>query len=1100
MLHWSILYLALLGLGEATPTISFPINSQVPPVARIGRPFSYTFASTTFNSDALPIRYSLSAAPPWLQLDSDTQTFFGTPGTSDSGVLDFSLIATDGQGPIYAPVTFIVSNNAGPGLGIPVSQQIGAYGALSGPDTLIYYPSSSFSISFGPDTFTGTSSSTSYYAQCANNTPLPSWMSFNPASLTFTGITPGFTSTIELPQTFMIELTASDVVGFAGAIATFQFTISEHELAFTTEQLAINATSGHSINSTVLQQSLILDGKPMQQGQMQSVLANAPPWVTIDSQSLTLSGTPPATAAPIEFSVSATDQYGDVANATIMIFVGNATNLIQGTIGTLQATSGEYFSYTFDSTLFAIQDTKITVVLGSASAWLSFVGNNMTLQGNVPKGLTRQQLTLSLIASLGTQTAAQDFYITVAPDANPSSNTTEMTASPSGSKSAIPSAASSTSIASVSPTTQPSSFNSTAASNDRKVAEAVVLPIVACLGLGLLILWCVKGRRRRSRERESFLSGWKRSISRPLPFFRDPLEHSNLLSPRPAMRERPSTQHTRITSEPSRLEIRKKRQSGQRSLRRYSIAPSMMSLARRADSNVVLDSSLIADDEVPLRTPETISVHRSRAALAKTPSRGHISNFSRAASGSTYRSIRAMAAGHGVPPIDNPMHAYSRFSHQSKPLSEISHHAGLGHGRNGNTWIPGSPPIESVPSDDWTTVKESTSASNSNKSTYSFPRPPTSHGRTVSTLSPIPDKEIAEETAKTKSTIRLVQVSLDRDNFIHRRSQNHSPSPLFAAAASARQTSGNAAHHFPIKSRGVEDRYADAIDDSSPSHYSRGFQTSSPLAVASSPAPPFAASSSSYLTQPPTPPCPLHGKPASPPSQSSPSTRTGKKAEPLQSGNRLIRAMRSFGWSNTNLRAAALLPVPPSPLSSGGMVSDSGEEEYISTESESSSDDDGEEADADAMRYFGDQVEAGRREDIGAASGSAVGAEAQQRLMHAELERHPNPLGWNKRSSFRASLSRALGWGVGGQEDVGGSGSSAWDWERGRETERLRGHVGDGLALGKAIGNGNRDNTNGLETVTVGDARRRSVLSHVLESPFGNGTRSGSDNGEKALV
>lgn len=69
---------------DAIPTVAFPLKSQVPPVARISKPFSYTFLNSTFSS-TLPRSYTLSNAPSWLFLDSSTRTLSGTPSVSDVG-------------------------------------------------------------------------------------------------------------------------------------------------------------------------------------------------------------------------------------------------------------------------------------------------------------------------------------------------------------------------------------------------------------------------------------------------------------------------------------------------------------------------------------------------------------------------------------------------------------------------------------------------------------------------------------------------------------------------------------------------------------------------------------------------------------------------------------------------------------------------------------------------------------------------------------------------------------------------------------------------------------------------------------------------------
>src|ERR1700692_2595497 len=106
MTLWTILYaLAVFqAVVGAIPTVTYPINSQVPPVARLSEYFSYTFSISTFSSD-LPITYTLSDAPSWLSLDDGTRTFTGTPTRNDVGsntVTAFSveLVASDESGSV----------------------------------------------------------------------------------------------------------------------------------------------------------------------------------------------------------------------------------------------------------------------------------------------------------------------------------------------------------------------------------------------------------------------------------------------------------------------------------------------------------------------------------------------------------------------------------------------------------------------------------------------------------------------------------------------------------------------------------------------------------------------------------------------------------------------------------------------------------------------------------------------------------------------------------------------------------------------------------------------------------------------------------------
>ena len=521
---WGPVLLTLVSRAAATPGISFPINSQVPPVARVLTPFSFTFSATSFSTNSPPLVYSLADAPAWLRLDSASRTFSGTPGSEDVGAMGFKLVASDSSGSSTLPVTFIVSADPGPGLGVPLSQQLSAFGPVSASQSLVLYPSQLFSISFSHDTFTDTNDQTDYYAACANNTPLPSWVNFNPQELSFTGTTPAFTSPSELPQDFGIELTASDVAGFSGAVATFHIIISEHILAFNSSIIDIELVSDQPLNSTELGNYLKLDGKPIPASAIKSVHADTPSWLAVDPQSLHLTGIPPPSITPSQFNVSVIDVYEDTASILVILSANSTTALISGELPEVNVTVGTEFSYSLDRNLFPVPGTKVALDLGSAASWLSFDASSLTLHGKAPADLNAQQIGLNVTASSASESQSQTFVLVILQQL-------VSTTSTSFSQTANATSSPPSSLATVSPTIQPKVPEDTKDGAQAKdIAAKIVLPLVAVLGigLGLLACWCYRrkkqaGRRRRQRtSSQSSVAAWKKIISRPF-FIEEPV-------------------------------------------------------------------------------------------------------------------------------------------------------------------------------------------------------------------------------------------------------------------------------------------------------------------------------------------------------------------------------------------------------------------------------------------------------------------------------------------------------------------------------------------------------------------------------------------------
>ena len=488
----------------ATPSINLPINAQVPPVARANQAYSFVFSDSTFSWAGNTIDYSLTNSPGWLRLDSSSRIFSGTPASADAGSFTAGLVATDETGSSSTSVTFVVSTDPGPGLGTPLAEQLPAFGPVPSPDSLSVLPSSALSLSFSPNTFTNTNAKTVYYAICANNTPLPSWINFNPNSLTFSGTTPPSTSPWEFPQTFQIQLIASDVIGFAEAVASFQLVIESHVLNFGRVLHIINITNGLPVAFSDLQHDLTLDGQPAKSSDIRQVVASAPPWMSFNSSTLTLTGTPPADAASQNFTVTANDIYGDTTSTVVLIQnTDSLTASFKGTFGAVNATIGTDFKYDLNSKLVVNSTTKVAVDLGTASAWLNFNSNSLELQGYVPTDSKSQPIQVTVTASQGTQKQSQNLTIDI--QSGRASNT-QTVQDHSISAKATPG-----STAVVNKTSDAKS--SVTKPRKRWIAAAVIVPI--SLTLGFLLLVCFSLKRRRRRKTEQSLSAppmWKISL------------------------------------------------------------------------------------------------------------------------------------------------------------------------------------------------------------------------------------------------------------------------------------------------------------------------------------------------------------------------------------------------------------------------------------------------------------------------------------------------------------------------------------------------------------------------------------------------------------
>ena len=147
--------------------------------------FSYTLPAATFADvdlgDSLTYSATMadgSALPSWLQFDSATGAFSGTPANGDVGSLSVKVTATDSA---FASVT--------KDLDIGVVNTNDAPTATAGSEHADAVEDAAFSYMLPADTFADVDlgDSLTYSATMADGAALPSWLHFDPASGTFSG-------------------------------------------------------------------------------------------------------------------------------------------------------------------------------------------------------------------------------------------------------------------------------------------------------------------------------------------------------------------------------------------------------------------------------------------------------------------------------------------------------------------------------------------------------------------------------------------------------------------------------------------------------------------------------------------------------------------------------------------------------------------------------------------------------------------------------------------------------------------------------------------------------------------------------------------------
>ncbi|RJE24764.1 CADG [Aspergillus sclerotialis] len=462
----------LLLFVDGSPVANYPINAQLPPVARVSQPFNFTYSPGTFTNSGSKIKYSLSKAPSWLQLDSENCALTGTPDSDDVGTETFDLVAEDDSGSASMEVTLIVAADEGPKPGKPILPQLEKTGPTSAPSTIFVHPGDSFNISFAPDTFRNTNSSTVYYATSPpDNSPLPSWIKFDPSTLEFSGSAPG--SPPSGSQSFSFNLVASDVEGFSAATLCFSIVVSTHILAFDDSAQTLDMSRGKSFASPQYYNSLKLDGEEPASDKLTDISMEGPDWVSLNKSSISISGTSPSDAVNENVTISVSDIHQDVAKLIVSL---QFSQLFTDGITGCNATIGEDFMFVFNQSVITGDAVDLEVDLGEPlSSWLQYNPDNKTLHGRIPTDTRPQKFPITLTASQGSTQNSKEFTIN-AVDSGNSGNTA-----------------------------QSSKSDSINLNKAGIISISVVIPLVF-LSIVLLLFCCWRRKRRAAKHDEGQLS------------------------------------------------------------------------------------------------------------------------------------------------------------------------------------------------------------------------------------------------------------------------------------------------------------------------------------------------------------------------------------------------------------------------------------------------------------------------------------------------------------------------------------------------------------------------------------------------------------------
>ncbi|KAI1865866.1 uncharacterized protein JN550_008124 [Neoarthrinium moseri] len=486
-------------LIRSAPVDYFPINSQLPPVARISRPFSFVFSPLTFSSPD-PISYTLVDPPSWLSIDSSDRRLFGTPEDQDipSGEvvgIPISILAEDQSGSTTVNATLVVSRNPTPEVTIPLSEQITKFGRSSGPSSLSVKPSEQFRLTFDPRTFGETD--LEYYGVSRDNTPLPSWLLFDPNSLSFSGNAPAFESLLQPPQKFDLKLIASDVVGFSSVLIPFSIIISVSELTVDSPVVILQARRGNAFRYSNLTQIIKLDGRPVAATNISSISTNnLPLWLNFDDRTWELSGMPTQSDSTSNVTVIIVDKFSNEVKVTLVIDID--TEIFRSDIHPLNVSAGTEVLVDIKPYLWNSSDVELKIYSGPKTSWVHFDASRLALLGTAPTSSSALDAEVNLKATSKTTQETESRRLLI-----------HITAAQPRSLSRIPTAP--TSIRTDSPPSQlPKDLDTQKTPNDTLLL-AILLPLFLVFIILIVSLFCFR-RRRRNRDHNHVIE-----VSAPIP-------------------------------------------------------------------------------------------------------------------------------------------------------------------------------------------------------------------------------------------------------------------------------------------------------------------------------------------------------------------------------------------------------------------------------------------------------------------------------------------------------------------------------------------------------------------------------------------------------
>jgi axial budding pattern protein 2 len=395
-------------LSAPSVSVVIPLVAQLPLIARVDEPFTWSFSKNSFVSPTNgSLEYTTSTLPHWLAFEAGALAFRGTPTAEDEGTQEIAVTAADSSSSASSSFLLSVTSQPPPQLRLAISDQFHAdnpslssvfmlspNSALSSEvPTLRIPPMWSFSIGLEGTMFIA-EDGLYYDALQADGSPLPPWISFDTKTITFGGFTPGDLT----PQTLSLMLHASDRRGFTSSRLPFNLVIAPHELSCTSAMPTVNVTASTPFNVSLSSPAdfvgVLVDGKAIHPSNITSLIIDTSPsgsWLKYDSETRTLGGDPPddlksGLALPVNLTASFNQTIQTSFSVAVVPSYFSAPSLapVQAKADLpFEFSLAPYFS---NATNNGHDDVNLTAAYGPSTAgnWLSFDPSTARLTGTIP--------------------------------------------------------------------------------------------------------------------------------------------------------------------------------------------------------------------------------------------------------------------------------------------------------------------------------------------------------------------------------------------------------------------------------------------------------------------------------------------------------------------------------------------------------------------------------------------------------------------------------------------------------------------------------------------------------------------------------------------